>query len=288
MSRFSIALPHVLVHEGGKVDNPKDPGGRTNQGVIQRTFNSWLASVGKPARDVFSMLDSERDAIYRTLYWNVIKGDRLPVGIDYIIFDGAVHSGPRQAVKWLQRALGSRYTGTIDGVIGNLTFAALEDHPNIPQLINAVMDRRLAFLQALSTFSTFGRGWTRRVKEVRETALKMAAGKQIEGKAVTTSDASAKAPITDAKKLPTANAADATSATGASNVTVGVVLTQAREALEPYAGISTYIQWFIVALIIGGAAMTVGGLAWRHFANRKRAQLVDDLNLAETPNAERA
>lgn len=283
MSRFNFVLPPVLVHEGGKADNPNDPGGRTNQGVTQRTFTAWLASKGRPSRDVFGMTTAERDTIYRELYWNVIQGDRLGAGLDYTIMDGAVNSGPKQAVKWLQRALGRYYTGSIDGVIGNLTISAVQSYPNPEALINAVMDRRLAFLQALKTWKHFSKGWTRRVSEVRTDALKMAKGVVIEGKAVQTSDANQKARIEDAKALPTTTGGNTTAATGASNVTVGVAVQQAKEALEPYVGLSDYIQWIVVALVITGGAMTIGGLIWRHFSAKKARKLADDLNLLENP-----
>lgn len=288
MSRFNIVLPYTLTHEGGKADNKNDPGGRTNQGVIQRTFNSWLATQGKPNRDVFTMRDAERDAIYRTLYWDVIMGDRLPAGLDLAIFDGAVNSGPRQAVKWLQRALGRTYTGSIDGVIGNLTLAAIDNYGDIAQLINAVQDRRIAFLQALKTYQYFGRGWERRVSDVRKDALAMARGQQPVVIAQTTSDANQKARIEDAKDLPSATAGNATAATGGSNIGVAVAVQTTKDALEPYVGVSDYIQWLVIILIVSGLVLTVGGFVWRTFANRKAKKLIDDLNLLEQPEANNA
>lgn len=118
---FDRALPHVLVHEGGKVDHPKDPGGRTNKGVTQRVYNAWRSKSNLPPRDVYLIADMEVAAIYRFQYWDAIMGDRLPEGVGYVVFDGAVNSGPKQSIKWLQRALSSLYTGKVDGVMGALT-----------------------------------------------------------------------------------------------------------------------------------------------------------------------
>lgn len=119
MSEFDRCMTKLLVHEGGKADNPKDPGGRTNQGVIQRTYDAWRRRKGLPVRDVYLMTASERDEIYRTQYWDAIKADELPPGVSYVVFDGSVNSGVSQSVKWLQRALGAVYTGKVDGVIGD-------------------------------------------------------------------------------------------------------------------------------------------------------------------------
>lgn len=283
MSRFLIVLPYTLAHEGGKVDHPEDPGGRTNQGVIQRTFTKWLATKGKPSRDVFGMRNEERDAIYRELFWAPIMGDRLPPGVDLAVFDGAVNSGPQQSLKWLQRALGRHYTGKIDGIMGAMTISAVENHGNPAQLINAIMDRRLAFFQALRTFPTFGRGWTRRVKEVRATALAMEMGKTPVATAQMTSDASRKARIEDAKALPTSTGGNVTAATGGSNVGIGVAIQTTKDALEPYAAVSDYVQWLVILLVVSGLLLTVGGFVWRTYANRKASKLIDQLNLLETP-----
>lgn len=94
-------------------------------------------------RSVQKLTAPERDAIYRRQYWDAIKGDKLPAGVDYVVFDGAVNSGPKQSIKWLQRALGSAYRGQIDGVIGLATFAALEATEDHDALIDRICDRRM-------------------------------------------------------------------------------------------------------------------------------------------------
>jgi len=42
-------------------------------------------------------------------------------------------------------------------------------------LVTAICDERLHFLQSLKTWPVFGRGWSRRVAEVKSRALEMAA-----------------------------------------------------------------------------------------------------------------
>lgn len=104
--------------------------------------------------------------LYRRRFWDAIQGDALPAGLDVALFDFAVNSGPKRAVIGLQRALDV----ADDGRLGPVTLAALADRDR-PGLIGAVCDGRLAFLRALSTWPRFGRGWTRRVEEVRVASL---------------------------------------------------------------------------------------------------------------------
>src|SRR5690606_31875174 len=105
----------------------------------------------------------EAGKIYRAQYWDTVRGNELPDGLDYAMFDYAINSGPARAIKELQRVLNV----SADGVIGVQTLAAVAE-ANTANLITALMDRRLAFLKGLKTWPTFGRGWSRRVAEVRE------------------------------------------------------------------------------------------------------------------------
>lgn len=161
-SGFARAMPRILAHEGGKVDDPRDPGGRTNQGVTQAVYSAYRKRLGSPVRDVYDMESYERDAIYKDQYWNAIQGNELPAGLDYVVFDGAVNSGCSRSAKWLQKALGVEQ----DGQIGNITLAALNGK-DIAEVIDDICDIRMAFLKGLKTWSTFGRGWTARVSGVR-------------------------------------------------------------------------------------------------------------------------
>lgn len=168
-SSFDEALKRVLVHEGGFSDHPADPGGATMKGVTQRVYDGWRKRNGKPTRSVRHITEAELKAIYRQQYWDVIRGDDLPAGLDYCTFDAAVNSGTAQAAKWLQRALGV----TADGQIGEATLAVARTAKAAP-VINSACDKRLAMLRSLRTWPTFGTGWSRRVADVRKIALDMA------------------------------------------------------------------------------------------------------------------
>jgi lysozyme family protein len=167
----------VLVHEGGYVDNPKDPGGATNKGVTQAVYDGWRRSRDLPKRPVSQLGDDELELIYRERFWETVRGDSLPAGIDYATFDGSVNSGPTQAAKWLQRAL----KVTADGKIGPQTIAAAHA-ANAAAVIDDMLDQRLAFMKKIKhrstgelLWTTFGRGWQKRIDGVRRDAKAMVA-----------------------------------------------------------------------------------------------------------------
>jgi lysozyme family protein len=278
---FTRALKAVLVHEGGKIDHPKDPGGRTNQGITQRVYDGYRRRRGNEPRDVYAMVQPERDAIYRQQYWNAVKGDELPAGVDYVCFDGAVNSGPGQAIKWLQRALGPRYTGKIDGVMGAITLDALAAHPNHGALIDAICARRLAFLRALRPWGTFGRGWAKRVAAVRATGQAWAMSDV--GPAVAYLEGGeAKANIEDAKARPSTMSADLLTGVGGTASAPGAVettITAATDQLSPLASVSEHIALIVTGLTIAGVACMIGGLAWRAYVKRRSAERADALDL---------
>ena len=166
---FDQALAAILHHEGGYVDHPKDPGGRTNLGCTQRVWEEW---VGHPVDEkTMRGLTPELVApLYKAKYWDRIKGDDLPTGVDYVVFDAAINSGPGRAAKWLQTVVGA----VPDGAIGAGTLAKVAAMP-AADIVEKYQETRLQFLQSLQTWDTFGKGWGRRVAEVEVAAGKMLA-----------------------------------------------------------------------------------------------------------------
>jgi lysozyme family protein len=172
-SNYEASLAAVLKHEGGYVDHPSDPGGATNLGITHKVLAKWrkVSPWWKLDKsEVKNLTRSEAAAIYRANYWDAIKGDELPSGVDYAVFDYAVNSGPARAAKALQRIVKAK----VDGAIGPET-VGLAGKLAASDIINLLCDERMTFLQRLSTFGVFGKGWTARVKGVRTLALRMAA-----------------------------------------------------------------------------------------------------------------
>ncbi len=273
MGEFERSLKNVLVHEGGYVNHPKDPGGATNYGVTQRVYDSYRSKIGQAKRSVRQITFEERDNIYREQYWEPIHGDELPVGVSYVVFDGAVNSGVSQSVKWLQRALGEYYTGAIDGALGIGTLAAVQSYPDYARLVEEICDRRLAFLKSLKTWSTFGKGWAARVRGVR-VAGKAWASNAPDVNILHHEGGDVKATVADAKRAPSKAMADASS--GAGSLTV--VLSQSVEQLTP---LSNYpaIGNIVAVLTVLGVLLTIGGFAYRAYAKSREEELADALDL---------
>lgn len=175
-ANFDACLGYVLKHEGGYVDHPADPGGATNKGITRRTLAAWRGIApytDLPKSEVRNISDREVAAIYKANYWDKLRGDDLPSGVDYAVFDFGVNSGPSRAASYLQEIVGS----APDGMIGPLTLEAVKeycDHFGSDTLVTELCADRMAFLQRLSTWKTFGRGWTSRVDGVRSKAMQMA------------------------------------------------------------------------------------------------------------------
>lgn len=172
-ANYPTCLAHILRHEGGWANHPNDPGGATMRGVIQRVYDGYRDLNKLSRRSVRMIEDRELQEIYRKQYWNAIRGDELPVGIDLVVFDQAVNSGPVQSAKWLQRALGV----TADGHIGAATLDALLQNGAHEAIVNHMCDQRLTFLKSLrggALWKTFGVGWARRVADVRMHGVAMA------------------------------------------------------------------------------------------------------------------
>lgn len=154
------SLKHILKYEGGYVHHKDDPGGRTNLGVTQRVWEEW---TGKPATeaDMRSLTVEMVSPLYKKRYWDAVRGDDLPSGVDLCVFDCAVNAGVGRASKFLQQAVGV----TADGQIGPKTLAAIAAKP-ADEVIEAFCNLREAHYKSLSNFVTFGKGWMNRLGAV--------------------------------------------------------------------------------------------------------------------------
>ena len=162
---FEAALQAVLKHEGGYVNNPKDPGGMTNLGCTKAV---WEEHCGHPVDEkaMRALTPADVAPLYKRKYWDKVQGDELPSGIDYLVFDTAINSGPGRAAKLLQACVGVEP----DGGIGPKTLAAVRAF-DAKQLVADYSKRRLSFMMDLPTWATFGRGWLKRVNEVEVVGL---------------------------------------------------------------------------------------------------------------------
>lgn len=144
------AFDRVIGHEGGYVNNPKDPGGETNFGISKRSY---------PNEDIAGMTLKRAREIYKRDYWDKCGCPMLPNPLDFQVFDAAVNSGCSRAAKWLQAALGVKQ----DGKVGRVTIRAAWEEKNVYRVSAAFLGERLRFMASLSTWDAFGRGWARRI-----------------------------------------------------------------------------------------------------------------------------
>ena len=158
-------MARLLAHEGGYVWHAEDPGGETNFGVTRAVYEQY---AGRQVMDgeMEGLTHDDVYPIYKENYWDRVRGDELPSGVDLSVFDWGVNSGTSRSAKALQRIAGVEQ----DGGIGPMTLqAVLEIEP--AEIIEQMHHMRDSFYRSLSTFDTFGRGWIRRNDETKEQAL---------------------------------------------------------------------------------------------------------------------
>lgn len=149
---FDTAFERVIGHEGGYVNDPRDPGGETHYGISRRAY---------PGEDIKGMTLARSKELYRRDYWGPAGCDAMPDGVRYALFDMSVNSGVKAAIKALQRSVSE----VDDGIIGPRTLTAASSMP-VPRLVARLCGERLKLLTDLDNFATYGRGWTRRVASV--------------------------------------------------------------------------------------------------------------------------
>lgn len=150
---FNKAVNLVLKWEGGYINHPRDPGGETKYGISKRTY---------PHLNIKELTLDQAKRIYYRDYWAGNGIHLLADEINFPVFDTCVNQGPSFAIKNLQRIL----RVDDDGVIGPITAGASKKWMDKRDLTFRLMDARLSHYISLSTFSTFGRGWMRRILDV--------------------------------------------------------------------------------------------------------------------------
>jgi lysozyme family protein len=241
---YDDALRRLLAHEGGYTNHPSDPGGPTNFGITIIDYRKYVKS-GATAADVKAMRLNEAKAIYRAKYWNALRCDALPAGVDYAVFDYGVNSGIGRASRVLQRVVGV----ADDGKVGPKTLAAIGAR-DPKAIVTAICDERLAFLKRLRTWPVFGKGWGRRVAEVKAAAL-AAASKAATAPAAAPSSSPGKGVVPVNSAAQKGSAGSVIAAGGAS----------AAQANEPSA-----------VLIIVAATVVIAAAAWLFWRWRQQRQ----------------
>lgn len=153
MLDFATIIERVLAHEGGYVNNAADPGGATNYGITERVAREWGFKG-----DMRTLPRQTAIQIYRLKYWTPIRGEDVHPAVAFQVLDAAINHGNSRAIEWLQLSAGV----FADGDFGPVTLAAVKASPP-SSLILTFNATRLRFYTDLPTWSTFGKGWSRRL-----------------------------------------------------------------------------------------------------------------------------
>jgi lysozyme family protein len=164
---FKECLALVLKSEGGYINHPSDPGGRTNLGVTQRVWEEYTGHAADE-KTMRGLTPEKVAPLYEQRYWRTTYCEVLPRGLDFLVFSMGVNGGPGRAVKLLQSAIGC----VPDGVIGPTTMGLVKQ-ANVTDLIAKYSDARRAYYQSLKTFPIFGKGWLARVDKEQSEATNM-------------------------------------------------------------------------------------------------------------------
>jgi len=166
-SNWDNSFKLMLKSEGGFVNHPSDPGGMTNLGVTKATWENWVGRESDEA-EMRGLTPEKVEPLYKKKYFDAVRGDELPMGLDYLMFDFAVNAGAGRAIKTLQTAVGV----TPDGGFGPMTMAAVQAVDPV-DLIERFSQAKEDFYRSLNTFATFGKGWLNRVADVKVKASAM-------------------------------------------------------------------------------------------------------------------
>jgi len=175
LNNWDKSFDMVIAHEGGFTNDERDPGnklpdGRKGSTMWGCTQANWEKYIGHEVTqdDMKALKKDDVKPLYKRDYWDAVKGDDLPIGVDYAVFDFAINAGPMAARKMIQRALGV----TPDGAIGAITLKAIQEADGL-ELLDKFSQSKEAFYKALPTFETYGKGWLRRVADVKTSASTM-------------------------------------------------------------------------------------------------------------------
>lgn len=168
---IQASLRHLREFEGGFVNDPDDPGGCTNMGVTLTTYRRYVKQGGSCA-DLRAMPWTAAEPVYRAIYWDAIRGDDLPRGLDLVVFDHAVNAGPKHAVVLLQGLVGALE----DGQLGPVTLDRIARAGRVEPLIARYTEARIAYYRSLSVWWKYGKGWSRRARVASARALGLLSG----------------------------------------------------------------------------------------------------------------
>lgn len=298
--RKNYAQAHkiMLGYEGGNVDDPNDNGGRTSRGVTQRVYSAYRTKKGLPVQDVFRATNAEVEDIYKRQYWDVAKCDDLPSGIDLIVYNASINSGPKRSYKMLQASLNGIHNArlAVDGTPGMVTVQAAKNAVDHDAVVIEFGRKYQAFYRSLADWKYYGKGWTARNKNATKIGTAWATGSV--GPQPITAATFAEMPHVKRDEAPIINAkardeniSQETVGTGAStSITAGSVganggveqvqqqLVDTSDTLQPLSYMIDYVQYFLIFLTVVGVCLGLYA-AYRQYKYRRIHDAVDSADI---------
>lgn len=175
LSNWENSFELLMDSEGGFSTDPDDRGnhmpdgrpGATNLGVTMMTWELYVQRAAT-IEEMKCLTPDDVKPLYKTMFFDRVWGDKMPVGLDYLLFDFAVNAGVSRSVLMLQRAVGAHP----DGAMGPVTYAATITHDPV-DLIEKFSEAKVEFYESLDNFPTYGKGWLNRVAKVEQQAKNM-------------------------------------------------------------------------------------------------------------------
>lgn len=117
-----------------------------------------ISAASYPGEDIAALTMDRAAALYKRDFWGPAGCDAAPDALKFDLFDMAVNSGPKAAVKSLQMAVGE----TKDGILGPRTLQAMQSMS--PQRVLARFNgARLNYIADAKGWPAFGRDWVKRI-----------------------------------------------------------------------------------------------------------------------------
>jgi len=177
ISNWKQAFEQMLASEGGFTDDERDngnklPDGRKGSTMLGVTQFNWENHIGHQVthEQMRKLTPADVEPLYKKKYWDAVRADELPSGIDYLVFDMGVNAGPGRAIKLLQSAVGV----PADGGLGPISMKAVLAADPV-ELIDSFSAEKEAFYRSLKDFQVYGTGWLNRVAAVKVKANSMLA-----------------------------------------------------------------------------------------------------------------
>lgn len=163
--------------EGGVSNRKKqfDPGGLTNMGITQKTYDAYRAEKNLPPNSVLKINKQERDEIIKGKYWNPIKGDQLPRSIALVLADWKFNGG--KPVRSIQKILNLTPTGKMDENTIRAIWGYIENDPKKEYLLaKKLISSRQKYLESIKTIRNkkkvplinYNRGWYNRLNDLHD------------------------------------------------------------------------------------------------------------------------